>query len=143
MKALRKIVCWLFGLAFLVTATPAIALEKHPLRFVDPFIGTDGTGHVFPGAVVPFGMVAPGPDMEDRGWSYSSGYQYQARSIMGFSNTHISGAGIGELGDILLQPSTGMRWTSATTNFRSSFDKTTEQASPGYYAVMLKDHGFA
>jgi putative alpha-1,2-mannosidase len=73
MKALRKIVCWLFGLAFLVTATPTIALEKHPLRFVEPFIGTDGTGHVFPGAVVPFGMVAPGPDMEDRSWSYSSG----------------------------------------------------------------------
>jgi putative alpha-1,2-mannosidase len=126
MKALRRIVCRLYGLAFLVAATPTIALEKHPLRFVDPFIGTYGTGHVFPGAVVPFGMVAPRPDMEGRGWSYSSGYQYQARSIMGFSNTHISGAGIGEVGDILLRPSTGIRWTSATTNFRSSFDKTTE-----------------
>ena len=141
MKALRRLVCWLSGLICLVAAAPAVALEKHPLRFVDPFIGTDGTGHVFPGAVVPFGMVAPGPDMEDRGWSYSSGYQYQARSIMGFSNTHISGAGIGELGDILLQPSTGSKWTGATMNFRSTFDKATEQASPGYYAVTLKDHG--
>lgn len=111
-----------------------------PVDFVDPFIGTDGTGHVFPGAVVPFGMVAPGPDMADRGWSYSSGYQYQARSIMGFSNTHISGAGIGELGDVLLQPRAGTSWTSSSTQFRSGFDKASEQASPGYYAVTLTDH---
>ncbi|OYU77499.1 MAG: alpha-mannosidase [Alphaproteobacteria bacterium PA3] len=140
-SALQLFAYWLFGVVCLVAATPTAALEKQPLRFVDPFIGTDGTGHVFPGAVVPFGMVAPGPDMEDRGWSYSSGYQYQARSIMGFSNTHISGAGIGELGDVLLQPCSGTKWTSATTNFRSGFDKSTEEASPGYYAVTLKDHG--
>ena len=140
-RAFKLFVWWLFSLACLAAATPTLALEKQPLRFVDPFIGTDGTGHVFPGAVVPFGMVAPGPDMEDRGWSYSSGYQYQARSILGFSNTHISGAGIGELGDVLLQPSAGTKWTRATTSFRSGFDKTSEQASPGYYAVTLKDHG--
>jgi predicted alpha-1,2-mannosidase len=140
-KALSVFACRLIGLAFLMAAPPVVAREKEPLRFVDPFIGTDGTGHVFPGAVVPFGMVAPGPDMEDRGWNYSSGYQYQARSILGFSNTHISGAGIGELGDVLLQPSAGTKWTSATSNFRSGFDKATEQASPGYYAVTLKDHG--
>ncbi len=141
MKALKLFAYWLFGLTCLAMATSAGASEKQPLRYVDPFIGTDGTGHVFPGAVVPFGMVAPGPDMEDRGWSYSSGYQYQARSILGFSNTHISGAGIGELGDVLLQPSSGTKWTRETTNFRSSFKKTTERASPGYYAVTLKDHG--
>lgn len=141
MKALKRLARWLWLLTCLMVATPVLALEKQPLRFVDPFIGTDGTGHVFPGAVVPFGMVAPGPDMEDRGWSYSSGYQYQARSILGFSNTHISGAGIGELGDVLLQPSAGTKWTRATTNFRSGFDKTSEQASPGYYGVTLKDHG--
>lgn len=141
MKALKLFAYWLFGLTCLAISTSAAASEKQPLRYVDPFIGTDGTGHVFPGAVVPFGMVAPGPDMEDRGWSYSSGYQYQARSILGFSNTHISGAGIGELGDVLLQPSSGTKWTRETTNFRSSFEKTTERASPGYYAVTLKDHG--
>lgn len=77
---------------------------------VDPFIGTDGTGHVFPGASVPFGMVAPSPDNADRGWSYSSGYQYRAPRILGFSNTHISGAGINELGDVLLQPVAGTPW---------------------------------
>jgi predicted alpha-1,2-mannosidase len=140
MKAVKLLTYWLFSLACFALATSSHAREKQPISFVDPFIGTDGTGHVFPGAVVPFGMVAPGPDMEDRGWSYSSGYQYQARSILGFSNTHISGAGIGELGDVLLQPSAGTKWTPATTNFRSSFDKATELASPGYYAVTLKDH---
>lgn len=141
MRVLKRLVFWMFGFATLILVTPVEALEKHPLNYVDPFIGTDGTGHVFPGAVVPFGMVAPGPDMEDRGWSYSSGYQYQGRSILGFSNTHISGAGIGELGDVLLQPSLGTKWTRKTVNFRSSFDKVTEKASPGYYAVTLKDHG--
>ena len=70
-------------------------------QHVDPFIGTDGTGHVTPAAMVPFGMVAPGPDNADRGWSYSSGYQYRAPRILGFSNTHISGAGIPEFGDVL------------------------------------------
>jgi predicted alpha-1,2-mannosidase len=140
-KALKLFALWLLSLTYLAIATSAAAREKQPSRYVDPFIGTDGTGHVFPGAVVPFGMVAPGPDMEDRGWSFSSGYQFQGRSILGFSNTHISGAGIGELGDVLLQPSSGTKWTRETTNFRSSFEKTTEQASPGYYAVTLKDHG--
>ena len=122
MRVLKRLVFWMFGFATLILVTPVEALEKHPLNYVDPFIGTDGTGHVFPGAVVPFGMVAPGPDMEDRGWSYSSGYQYQGRSILGFSNTHISGAGIGELGDVLLQPSSGTKWTRETVNFRSFRD---------------------
>lgn len=140
MPALKRLAYWFITLALLSMSTPVVALSKQPIDYVDPFIGTDGTGHVFPGAVVPFGMVAPGPDMEDRGWSYSSGYQYQARSILGFSNTHISGAGIGELGDVLLQPSSGAKWNRSTTNFRSSFDKPTEKASPGYYAVTLKDH---
>lgn len=139
--AFNRLVHWLLILTCLLCAAPSVAREKQLIRYVDPFIGTDGTGHVFPGAVVPFGMVAPGPDMEDRGWSFSSGYQYQASSILGFSNTHISGAGIGELGDVLLQPASGKKWTSSTVNFRSSFDKSTERASPGYYAVKLKDHG--
>ncbi|MFM2042252.1 MAG: hypothetical protein RLY86_828 [Pseudomonadota bacterium] len=108
---------------------------------VDPFIGTDGTGHVFPGASVPFGMVAPSPDNADRGWSYTSGYQYRAPRILGFSNTHISGAGINELGDVLLQPVAGTPWTAATTDFAAAYDKGSEAARPGYYAVTLPDHG--
>lgn len=108
---------------------------------VDPFIGTDGTGHVTPAAMVPFGMVAPGPDNADRGWDYSSGYQYRASRVLGFSNTHISGAGIPELGDVLLMPAAGTRWTSHSTDFSAALDKKTEHARPGLYRVTLPAHG--
>jgi putative alpha-1,2-mannosidase len=104
-------------------------------RHVDPFIGTDGTGHVTPAAAVPFGMLMPGPDNAGGGWSYSSGYQYRAPKILGFSNTHISGAGIPELGDVLLQPASGQRWSAATTDFASGYAKASEAARPGLAKV--------
>ena len=107
---------------------------------VDPFIGTDGTGHVTPAAMVPFGMVAPGPDNADHGWSYSSGYQFRAERILGFSNTHISGAGIPELGDVLLMPAQGARWSEANQDFSARIDKKSERARPGWYGVTLPDH---
>lgn len=121
----------------------ALAAQAAPplTGYVIPFIGTDGTGHVFPGATRPFGMVAPSPDNADTGWSYSSGYQYRAKSILGFSNTHISGAGIGELGDVLLQPRQGRHWTADTTDFRAGYDKKSERARPGFYTVRLPAHG--
>ena len=106
---------------------------------VDPFIGTDGTGHVVPGATVPFGMVFPSPDNADHGWAYSGGYQYRNPTILGFSNTHHSGAGIPELGDVLLQPREGWQWTTATTDFSAA--KSRESAHPGYYQVRLAPHG--
>ncbi|MBQ0937335.1 GH92 family glycosyl hydrolase [Ideonella paludis] len=106
-------------------------------RLVDPFVGTQGTGHTFPGAVLPFGMVAPSPDTNDRGWSYSGGYQHADARIRGFSNTHISGAGIPELGDILLQPHQGQPWTAATTDFSLAKSRASEHARPGYYRVRL------
>jgi predicted alpha-1,2-mannosidase len=117
------------------------AQAQNLTRHVDPFIGTDGTGHVVPGATVPFGMVFPSPDNADRGWSFSGGYQYRAPRILGFSNTHLSGVGIGDLGDVLLQPSQGQRWNAQTTDFSSGYDKKTESAKPGHYAVTLKDLG--
>lgn len=106
---------------------------------VDPLIGTKGTGHVFPGALMPFGMVQPGPDNADGGWSFSSGYQYDAPRILGFSNTHISGAGIPELGDVLLMPNGATPWTAATTAFDSGYRKATEVARPGLYAVRVEE----
>ena len=124
------------GWALAVHAAPADLT-----RYVNPFIGTDGTGHVFPGATRPFGMVAPSPDNAGGGWDFTSGYQYKARKILGFSNTHISGAGIPDLGDVLLQPASGRRWTVQSTDFASSYAKASETARPGYYAVTLKDHG--
>jgi predicted alpha-1,2-mannosidase len=110
-------------------------------RYVSPFIGTDGTGHAFPGASRPFGMVVPSPDNADYGWDYTSGYQYRAKKILGFSNTHISGAGIPELGDVLLQPTSGTPWSVATADFSSRYIKSSEHASPGYYTARLSDHG--
>jgi predicted alpha-1,2-mannosidase len=110
-------------------------------QWVDPFIGTDGTGHVTPAASVPFGMVMPGPDRGNRGWSYSSGYQWRAPRTLGFSNTHISGAGINELGDVLLMPSAGRNWTLQTTDFSSVHDPRSESARPGVYRITLPDHG--
>ena len=127
-------------LLLLLVLLPAAALAS-VTRHVDPFIGTDGTGHVTPAAMVPFGMVAPGPDNADRGWSYSSGYQYRAPRILGFSNTHISGAGIPELGDVLLMPAAGRRWHAASTDFSAAPDKKTESAHPGVYRVSLPSHG--
>ncbi|MEO1714270.1 MAG: glycoside hydrolase family 92 protein, partial [Bacteroidota bacterium] len=72
------------------------------LNYVDPFIGTDGTGHTFSGPSLPFGMVQPGPDNTDQGWDYTSGYQWRDSTIIGFSNTRASGTGISEFGDVLL-----------------------------------------
>jgi predicted alpha-1,2-mannosidase len=124
-----------------LAATPAMAAAGSVTQHVNPFIGTDGTGHVFPGATRPFGMVAPSPDNADHGWDYTSGYQYRAPKFLGFSNTHISGAGIPELGDVLLMPAAGKRWTAGSTDFSTAYDKTSERARPGYYTAMLPGHG--
>ena len=118
-------------LAFALVATAAEAEagdESNLTQFVDPFIGTDGTGHVTPAAMVPFGMVAPGPDNADHGWSYSSGYQFRAPQILGFSNTHISGAGIPELGDVLLMPAAGTRWTARSASTKPCFSASSNRS---------------
>ena len=138
MKSMR----WMLALTLAAAAgaAPASNAGRSDLtRHVDPFIGTDGTGHVTPGATVPFGMVFPAPDNADRGWSYSAGYQHRDRRILGFSNTHHSGAGIPELGDVLLQPRGGTAWAEGTTDF--SANKADERARPGWYRVRLPRHG--
>jgi predicted alpha-1,2-mannosidase len=138
----RAFACTVVG-AFACAAAwgaPAGAAGGGVTRWVDPFIGSDGTGHTTPAAAVPFGMVMPGPDNAGTGWSYSSGYQFRAPKILGFSNTHISGAGIPELGDLLLMPSQGRGWSAATADFASGYDKRDEAARPGWYAVTLREN---
>src|ERR671921_123278 len=76
-------------------------------QYVDPYIGTGFHGHVFLGANVPFGAVQLGPVNLSEGWDWCSGYHYSDSSIIGFSHTHLSGTGIGDLGDILFMPTTG------------------------------------
>src|SRR5690242_5562379 len=76
-------------------------------KYVDPFIGTGFHGHVFLGASVPFGAVQLGPVNMSEGWDWCSGYHYSDSTIIGFSHTHLSGTGIGDLGDILVMPVVG------------------------------------
>lgn len=115
--------------------------------YVDPFIGTAAHGHVFPGAVTPFGMVQLSPDNGTSGWDWCSGYNYSDTVIAGFSHTHLSGTGIGDLCDILFMPSmegfiiSGADSTlSAAKENRTTFSHDNEQARPGYYSVVL-DNG--
>jgi predicted alpha-1,2-mannosidase len=105
--------------------------------FVNPFIGTGGHGHTYPGATLPFGMVQLSPDNGTQGWDWCSGYNYSDSIIQGFSHTHLSGTGIGDLCDISVMPMVN-RMPSAD-KIKSSFSHKQEAANPGYYAVLLKD----
>ena len=89
---LAKLARALIAAALVITPLAASA-EREPASYVDPFIGTDGTGHTFPGPSRPFGMIQPGPDNADSGWEYTSGYQYRAPRIIGFSQNRASGTG--------------------------------------------------
>lgn len=126
---------------------PAFALPPDPIAHVDPFIGTAGHGHTFPGATAPFGMVQLSPDTRLDGWDGCSGYHDSDARVFGFSHTHLSGTGVSDYGDILLLPATGsIVWASGwgkseTEGYGSRFRKSAERASPGYYAVTLDDYG--
>lgn len=115
------------------------AQTNNKVNLVNPFIGTAGTGHTFPGATLPLAMVQLSPETGYAGWKYCSGYRYEDSSILGFSHTHLSGTGALDLGDILLMPFTGE--VTKKENFKSRFSHDQEHASPGYYSVMLKDYG--
>jgi len=123
--------------AFLLLCSCQKMTEKYDFtQYVDPFIGTDGVGHCFPGACTPFGLVQASPETGSGAWEYCSGYQYRDSLIKGFSQTHLNGTGCPDLGDILLLPFAG---DTDAIKFESSFDKTTESANPGYYSVFLSD----
>ena len=108
---------------------------------VNPLVGTDGHGHTFPGAIVPFGMVQPGPDTRLEGWDGCSGYHYSDDTIYGFSHTHLSGTGCEDLCDILLMPvSKDFAYEGnclKNTDYCSRFSHSNEVATPGYYSVRL------
>ncbi|WP_221420197.1 GH92 family glycosyl hydrolase [Fulvivirga sp. M361] len=113
---------------------------------VNPFIGTGGHGHTFPGAALPFSMVQLSPDTYTRGWDWCSGYHYTDSSVMGFSHTHLSGTGRGDLLDILVMPTVGkVKWEPGSREdpdkgYRSRFSHKEEHAYPGYYEVFLQDY---
>jgi predicted alpha-1,2-mannosidase len=121
---------------------PAIAVRVtvlgELLRFANPLIGSGGHGHVFVGASVPFGLVQLGPLQPDCGWDCASGYHYSQGAIRGFAHTHLSGTGIPDLGDVVLQPYLSpVPVTEPHDGYASTFSHGNETAAPGYYAVTL------
>ena len=133
------------ALCFLLLAAAQISAQQDLVKFVDPFIGTSGHGHTFPGATRPFGMVQLSPDTRLTGWDGCSGYHYSDSIIYGFSHTHLSGTGISDYGDVLLMPTAGEVFLNALDNgstvksYASRFQHARETAAAGYYSVRLDD----
>jgi predicted alpha-1,2-mannosidase len=127
--------CFLFLLLILIQSI--LFAQRDYSALVNPFIGTGGHGHTYPGASVPFGMMQLSPDTRMDDWDGSSGYHYSDSVIYGFSHTHLSGTGIPDYCDLLLMPFTGnVSWKN--TEYRSLFSHQSEVAQPGYYEVQLK-----
>ncbi|TQV85922.1 GH92 family glycosyl hydrolase [Aliikangiella coralliicola] len=138
-----------------ISANNQVSSEAGNSQWVDPFIGTGGDGHTFPGAVVPFGMVQLSPDTQalNRGidpqaeiYKHCAGYHYDDSTIVGFSHTHFSGTGHSDLGDLLIMPMVGKAMldpgtdNAPETGYRSRFKHQKESAEPGYYSVYLDDY---
>ncbi len=142
---MKKKLLWLIIIVLLLSSGCA-KNQKDYTKYVDPFIGTGGHGHTFPGAMIPFGMVQLSPDTRMENWDGSSGYHYSDKTIMGFSHTHLSGTGAPEFCDILLMPTTGRvnvlvgKEEDSKTGYRSKFNHENETASAGYYKVLLDDY---
>jgi len=114
--------------------------DKDLISYVNPFIGTGGHGHTYPGATMPFGMMQLSPDTRLDGWDGCSGYHYSDEYIYGFSHTHLSGTGVSDYGDILLMPTNEVNFNNGATGkkgYRAHFSHDTEVAEPGYYKVHL------
>lgn len=114
--------------------------------FVDPFIGTGGHGHTYPGASLPFGMIQLSPDNGEEGWDWSSGYHYSSNHIIGFSHTHLSGTGVGDMLDIRILPTNQpvIYSTNDSLPFKikphyATFSHENEVAEPGFYSVVLDE----
>ena len=147
MVALPSLISLRKDLAGLISQADAESAAQEDLtRFVNIRIGTGGHGHTYPGATVPFGAVQLSPDTYNVGWDWCSGYHYTDDSIMGFSHTHLSGTGAGDMLDFLLMPGTGPAKIVPGTRdhpkegYRSKFRHADEIAEPGYYSVMLRDY---
>ena len=139
---------WLaYGIGITVAGALLLAAQvgagAEPVADALPMVGTGGHGHTYPGATVPFGFVQLSPDTRTQGWDACSGYHYSDATLLGFSHTHLSGTGCGDLGDLLimpvvgpLQPGDGYAPLEAK-RFSSPFSHTNEVAEPGYYRVRL------
>jgi predicted alpha-1,2-mannosidase len=154
---------FLLGVLVLVLSTNNMVAQKKTgekrnlIQYVDPMIGTAKMGHTYPGATVPFGSVQLSPETDTIAYSlngkyngevykYCAGYQYEDKTIVGFSHTHFSGTGHSDLGDFLIMPTTGKLQlnpgvaSKPLSGYRSAFSHSTEKAEPAYYSVFLEDH---
>ena len=146
MKRFSYLLFLVFSSCFLTAGT-----EKAANDWVNPFIGSGGEGHTFPGVTLPFGMIQVSPDTElhsfHKGFPWCAGYRYEDKTIVGFSHTHFSGTGHSDMGDILLMPFHGTFQADPGTaenpesGYRSRFSHEQETARPGYYRVRLLDSG--
>ena len=133
--------------ALALLACTAVFGQERLTGYVNPFIGTDGFGNVYPGAQIPFGGIQISPDTDDFDYDVAAGYKYNKPTILGFSLTHLSGTGIPDLGDFLFVPGTGTLKSATGTEedpdsgYRSRYSHQQEAASPGYYTVDLLDYG--
>ena len=124
---------------FLLLLQVSVAGQMDYTSLVNPFIGTGGHGHTYPGASMPFGMMQLSPDTRLEGWDGCSGYHYSDSLIYGFSHMHLSGTGIPDYCDILVMPFTGeVQWKNQ--DYASPFSHETENAAPGFYEVLLEKH---
>lgn len=126
----------LTALIFTFALSASAQKKQDYTKYVDPFIGTGGHGHTYPGAVMPFGMMQLSPDTRLTGWDGCSGYHYTDSLVYGFSHTHLSGTGIADYCDVLFMPTTG-KPQFKNTEYSSVFQKKNEEASPGYYKTHL------
>ncbi|HSD13824.1 MAG TPA: GH92 family glycosyl hydrolase [Flavobacterium sp.] len=118
----------------------AFSQKNNFAQYVNPFVGTGGHGHTFPGATVPFGMVQLSPDTRiDGSWDGCGGYHYSDNIIYGFSHTHLNGVGVSDFGDIMLMPTMGEP-SFDNKVYSSSFSHVNEKAQAGFYAVKLDKH---
>lgn len=142
LSELFLLVLFLFSLSACVSQQPDTKSKCYATEYVNPFIGTDFTGNTYPGAQAPFGMVQLSPDNGLPGWDRISGYFYPDSTIAGFSHTHLSGTGAGDLYDISFMPVTlPYKEADAPLGIHSLFSHSEETASAGYYQVRLKDYG--
>ncbi|WP_119789764.1 GH92 family glycosyl hydrolase [Flavobacterium anhuiense] len=147
----------LFAFSSTVNGQKKVTEKRNLIQYVDPMIGTAKMGHTYPGATVPFGSVQLSPETDTIAYSlngkyngevykYCAGYQYEDKTIVGFSHTHFSGTGHSDLGDFLIMPTTGKLQlnpgvaSKPLSGYRSAFSHSTEKAEPAYYSVFLEDH---
>ena len=134
---MKRITLLIIAISFLLFSCSTQKNEKQDLaQYVDPFIGTGGHGHTYPGAIAPFGMIQNSPDTRMDSWDGCSGYHISDSTILGFSLTHLTGTGCNDYGDFRFAPVTG-KPSCNSKEYSSSFKHENETAKAGYYSVVL------